>query len=207
MTAKIKKGYFTLSDPRLSEFAQSIISSLTGNQHYPDAGNELEEVRKALHSFDNSLKVPSGERTGSDAFQKEENRNDLENKLDFLYNYIVYKGGKNLVMLSSSGFPLVKEQTKPKGNAQPKNFKVTGGDQAGTMLMQCRNVQGSETYFYEYKQMPDADMSDWQALANTNNSLLITNLSSGAKYSFRMAAVGPETGRGEWSEIITRFIP
>ena len=207
MKTIIVRGFKNMIDSGLCQMAHNITNSVTDNPHYPDAGDVLQKVKTAAEAFDNSLKTPLHHRNANDTLQKNENRIALENNLSLLFNYIIYKAGNDLTILTSSGFPLAKERTQPKGNAQPTNFKVTGGNEAGTMLMQCKKVVGSEAYFYQYKQMPDADMSEWHTVQNKSNSLLITKLTSGAKYSFRMASVGPETGRGQWSEMITRFVP
>ena len=92
--------------------------------------------------------------------------------------------------------------TPPGAMPQVQNVHAKGGDNAGTCNLNWKPVKNSKNFVVEFSADPITATSWTQAGLPTKSTFTVTGLTSGAKYWFRVAAVGTQ-GPGPWSDPAT----
>jgi hypothetical protein len=130
--------------------------------------------------------------------------------LDTLLNYVngLYKGDK--VKLLASGFDVVDEAVPQDIPSVPVVSRMEAGNQPHSVRFIIKRTPATPgkkrrgvTYIIEMTTTPDDEKTFKPVLIIDNQfKLLVTNLTRGTEYSFRLAAKNAR-GQSDWTEIFT----
>lgn len=81
------------------------------------------------------------------------------------------------------------------------NLAASSGDFDGTVDLMWEKVRGARQYLIQMTATPN-DAASWKlAAASVKTSFMVEGLTQGARYYFRVAAVG-SAGTGPWSDLV-----
>ena len=203
-TLKLKKGTSRLTDLEFVGFVQGVMNNMSGNTHFPTPSPTeavVEDKRTAM--WDIMVTILDGNGTRQDVRDKNALRNELEACMTQWLAYVNSKS-TDITILQTSGFPLSKEPA-PIGNLpKPTNFSVRS-NAAGSATLRCKAVYGADSYLYQYTLSPSPEVNNWVNVSATACRTILTGLTQGACYKFRMCGVGAK-GCGQWSDAINCYI-
>jgi hypothetical protein len=199
-TPKIATNFYRYRDSELSNKLQYIVTSMTGNAAFPSPEPAFAVFKMAADNFAQALTDASDRSTQSVA-----NKNLLRKNAIVIFSrlarYIEISALGNELELLSSGFTLAKN-TAPVGTLpKPTNFSVQSLEQTSAKI-RLTSIYGAIGYQYEYK-LVDAEV--WNIYVGTKSSTIITDLTSGMAYNFRVAAIGTSPTR-LYSDILTSYV-
>lgn len=112
----------------------------------------------------------------------------------------------DLAALQSTGFPLRSPGTPIGSLPAPGDMRATATDNEGVVDLRCDVVRGASSYEWECRPH-DTPGAPWAAIkSSTAAKLLVTGLTPGTLYGFRVRAVG-SAGSGTWSDEATERAP
>ena len=196
-TKSIKKGTSKLNDKQFAFLVGHVVNSMRGNVNFPTPVIPLTVVSDKLIRYNRLLELVQGHQaTGNQKLEKEELRPSIQKDVDRLFAYVV-GSTSNIEIRVSSGFPLAKEAT-PVGNLPaPVDFSARSTD-SGEVTLKSKKLHGADSYIYQYTVSPNPEVDNWVSIPHTSCRLVISNLTSGVKYKFRMCGVGSK-GSGQWA--------
>lgn len=130
----------------------------------------------------------------------------LDSVLSQLASYVESIGGNDETILTSAGMDVRSTQT-PAGNLDaPAALAASAGDRDGEIDLVLDKVNRARSYVIEKSPDPPTATSWSHASVATKSQATIEGLTSGTKYWFRVAAVGPN-GQSGWSDPATKIAP
>ena len=122
-----------------------------------------------------------------------------------LANYVQNASGGDPAKIQSAGFP-VRDTPSPIGPLPaPSELEAQPSQSEGHVNLWWRGVRGASSYVVERAQ--DGPLLNWvQALTTTKSRALVNSMASGARYWFRVAAVGA-AGQSAWTDAISKIVP
>jgi len=122
-----------------------------------------------------------------------------------LANYVQNASGGDPAKIQSAGFP-VRNTPAPIGPLPaPGELEAQPSQTEGYVNIRWKCVKGASSYVVERAQ--DASQLNWtQALTTTKSRGVVNTMISGARYWFRVAAVGA-AGQGAWTDSISKIVP
>ena len=130
---------------------------------------------------------------------KNASRLSLEDLMRTRDGYVTKLGRTNPSAPGLSNLP-VRSTPGPVGLvAAPESLNATLGDLEHTVDLGWDKVRGARSYVVQWCADPMSDANWQQAGISTKSSYLVTGLTAGTKYWFRVAAVGA-AGQGPWSD-------
>ena len=179
-----------------------VIKGVTNNSNFPAPSPALDQVEAARVAYSDALAAcNSGDHQL--VADKNEKRKVLENLLHDLGMYVNQVGKGDEKVLLSSGFDMAK-QAEPVGPLDaPENLQVHPGKSKGTVEVSCNRVAHASSYSIEYRNLTTPNGTA-TAFA-TKPKVLITGLTSGNQYAFRVVAVGADPQRN-WSDEVNSFV-
>lgn len=183
----------------LIETMRYVILCMTDNPNFPTPDPALDDFEDLVDDLETKHTLSlSGDRQAHENMVAAHTL-VLENAtLLALYVKKIAKG--NLVILTSSGFPL----TKIPGTPQRKGFRVKQGENSGEVLIVCSAYPKAKAYVWEIYvgANPPIDESLWKFVkATTQTKTGIGNLTKASTVWFRYCAVTKE-GMMKWSQAI-----
>ena len=136
---------------------------------------------------------------------KNQKRKTLEDLLQDLAVYVNQTANGNEAMLISSGFDLAKKSEPIGPLPAPENLKITPGKSKGSLQLSCASVSGAKSYGFEYRLINSESENGWVRVDSTKRKVLLTDLSRGKQYAFRVLAIGTNPQRN-WSDEINSFV-
>ena len=183
----------------LIEICRFIIVSMTNNPNFTTPDPALDDFEDLVDDLENKHTLAL-----SGARQAQENmvaaHTLVLDAATLLALYVKKKAKGNLVILTSSGFPL----TKIPGAPQRKGFRVKQGENSGEVWIVCSAYPKAKAYVWEIYvgANPPIDESLWKFVkATTQTKTGIGNLSKANTVWFRYCAVTKE-GMMQWSHAI-----
>ena len=212
---KVALNLNRLSVPEKVEKSRSIVVEMTGNGNFPNA--DIKPPLAEISTSTDELEVAHlAAKTGGEeqtAIQHEK-ETILDNKLTQLGHYVEDvanndpANAKSIVL--SAGMD-VKDEGEPVGDLPaPENMQADFGDEEGKIELDSDSVKGASAYIWNVSPDPIAPgswemMGDFESVS-TASRFTWEDLTPGAKYHFRGAAVGA-AGRGAWSDPVTKRAP
>lgn len=187
------------SDSDLETLAESIMQGMTGNASFASPTPTLEDVQALLNSYSTAL-VNAATRDRNKVAQKNSDRTALEASLTSLGSYVNAVCNGNVVMLTSSGFP-VSKLPQPRHIPTPENVIIEQGQEAGTLISKVPAVKGATGYVHQITPHPLTPDSEWEQFATSRTKYIFENLEQGKKYWFRVAAIGSNDQVATSSEV------
>lgn len=207
--AKIKLNLRKLSVPEKIARGREIITALTGNANFPAPKPTLAAMTTITDDLETAQQdQQAAKRT---AVLKTIARDEKEDLLDSTFvqlaAYVESVAGDNERLIKSAGMdtraPAVASDAPPDA---PQSLNITGGDADGEIDLSWEPVDGAKTYQIEQSPDPVTATSWSHASATTKSKATIDGLTSGTRYSFRIAAVGTN-GQGAWSNPVSKIAP
>ena len=192
------------SDAELSTKSNEIISSVTGNQYFQDAGDLITSLVKAKQEYDENL---VGARSGDSQkiAVKNEKRKILVAQLIELARYIEMVAKANRPILLSSGFDITKERASAVTLDEVQNLKLSDGNESGELYCTITSVNGAKSYLYQYTADPITAESIWTSETATVSSHLFKGLPSNKRIWCKVVAIGSNNQRTV-SEQVSRVV-
>ena len=200
---KIILNYTSLSDADFEGKGTFILTSMTGNPHFPDPVPTLVEVQAAVTNYSDALNAAAGLGRNNVAL-KNKCRNELQGLLTQLGMYVMLVANGDVAILTSSGFTLAKVP-EPAYITNPGNVTLSNGVTAGQLVSSVAAVLGARLYFHEICDAPPTDNTVWDRKQTSRARFVFTGLIPGKQYWVRVAV----TGSGEqiaYSTVATQFV-
>lgn len=203
MTSKALVNFYRLTDGDFESKTHTIISSLTGNASYPAPDPSLAAVTAAADAFTEAL-VKAGSGNRSDIAEKNARREELNNLLRNLADYVNFCAKGDRSILLTSGYSITRDpQTTV--ITKPENPEVINGNNSGELLVKVKGVKGAKAYMFEYTTDETQATQSWYSTSTSTSKFVFNNLTPGQKYFCRVGAVGPY-GQLVYSDAIARIV-
>lgn len=201
MAKKLKAliNFRRYTDSDQETMAESILQSMDGNANFPSPTPALPDVQTLLNAYSTSL-VNAATRDRNKVAQKNSDRAALEASLTSLGNYVNAVCNGNLLMLTSSGFP-VSKLPQPRHIPNPETVIVEQGQAVGSLISRIPAVKGATGYVHQITPHPLTPESEWESFASSRTKYIFENLEQGKKYWFRVAAIGSNDQVATSSEV------
>jgi hypothetical protein len=206
--SKIKLNLHNLTITEKIARAQQIISAMTNNPHFASPQPALADVTAAINDLDaaylatQTARQEAKNRTGVQN-QKEE---ALDAALTQLAGYVESVSGGDEAKITSAGMDLRAAQTATGDLPAPEALDATPGRRDGEIELSWDRVDKARSYVVERSPDPPTAASWQHASISTKSQATVAALTSGTKYWFRVAAVGP-SGQSPWSHPVARVAP
>jgi hypothetical protein len=205
MIAKVATSFGRYSDGGLAEKAQHIINSMDGNAAYPTPVPAITDIQSLVDSYVTAL-ANLGNTGKQGTLIKDQFRESLEELLNTLALYVQTIGGSDILVLQSSGYDLQKGKGAPVGILpKPSNFRTEPGPTPGSVKGFLDAIDGANTYLFQYAETPVNGSTVWQNVYSSKSSHIITGLTSGKEYSFRVCGIGTNPTL-VFSDVITTYV-
>lgn len=213
MQAKLIVTFDRLSAPDFLAKSGSIITSMTGNSHYPEPfagqGLTLENLKAKYEAFQDAYHASLTHDTLKIA-QRDATRQTLTDLLKRLALYLELMSEGDTAMLATSGYELRHDSVRNNSSEllpAPSDFKVTHGQLTGTLNIQVSRLTGAGSYEIQITQGDLKIESNWQhALSSvTCTHILITDLKPGQIYWLRVRGID-SNGGGVWTDPISIMV-
>lgn len=202
------------SVPEKIQFGRHLVTKMTGNTNFPDAEIDppLSEITTATDEVEDAWDNRKNVEEGTAIVHEKETAFDKE--LTPLGHYVEDVANETpstaKSVIQSAGME-VKADAEPVGDLPaPENMQADFGDEEGKIELDSDSVKGASTYIWNVSPDPIAPgswemMGDFESVS-TASRFTWEDLTPGAKYHFRGAAVGA-AGRGAWSDPVTKRAP
>jgi len=202
MKYTVKMGISSLSSPALLQKGRTVGEMLLGNAGYPTLQAQLlalDTLCDNLESANNDVLFNSGKITQE---AKRLAEVALRNALKDYAGYVqgISAGDKALIL--SAGFDVVKKGTALPAPAAPADLIVRRTDVQGILKVKWSRTTGSKLSYLEMAEQGSAEWS--RVLSTTRTSHVMTNLTTGKEYSFRVQVV-TSSGTSPMSEVVTNM--
>lgn len=192
-----------LRDADLGNRGAAVVTSMTGNPHFPELAAELALVQAAHVSFAQAMADAAGGGKALTA-RKEESRLALEAALHDLGIRINLKAKGNAAVLETTGFPLVGGTARRSAAAKDLpvmvgGMKFTRYAHTGNIRARVERADAALAYKWQYTEAPVTEDSQWITVEVATSSWLFTGLTIGKFYAFRVAGLGKVPGL-VWSD-------
>lgn len=201
---RITNGFDKLSDAALEVRTNSILSSVAGNEFFPEPVPDLETIQTTITNFSNALAKAKNGSLYEKAF-KNQKREELIEVMHSLGTYVLFTADGDTLVAKSSGFSIAKEPAPAPEVAAATNQKLEDGPNMGDLRYSFDKVPGARSYVYQYTPDPLTGNSTWQSQVGTVRKVNFSNLESGKKYWCRVMAIGIN-GQGVYSEPVSRIV-
>ena len=195
----VSNKYKSLTQDGRLQFAQNVITAMTGNQLFPVPNPTLASIQQIRTSI-----IAKGNEIGAaqDALQmKFTEKKALFDQLDVALQqeaaYVQNVSGGDPVKIQSTGFDV----REPAGSIgpllPPQNVRTAFSNSEGEVLADWDAVLGAGSYVVDCATNPNGPWA--QVTVTTRSGHTLTGLISGTKYWIRVRAVGA-SGFGPWSD-------
>jgi len=204
--AKVLKDFSNskYSDKALEVKVDWIISKMTGNVNFPEPTPALAELGAANELFKAAVqKTEDG--THEDTVIKNQRREDLVDLLQEEADYVQITSKGDEAIILSSGFDTAKSPSPVGPLPKPTGFTIEMGPNKGSVFMMCDSIKNKRMYLFEYRLVTATGDGEWHKKLFGRRRFLITDLTSGAQYEFRMAGVGSDDSLN-YSDVIISYV-
>jgi len=192
------------SDADLSVKANQILDKMTNNKAFPEPEPTLDSIRATNASYYQALdQVKDGSR--EDTAIKNDLRKELEDQLRQLGDYVQRLSDGDQAVILSSGFDVHKKHEQIGPLLKPANLVVKPGSNKGSMELTCNVVAHASFYVFEHRELPSENGNGWLQTTSTKRKVLLSGLTSGKQYAFRVAGAGSDPARN-WSDEISSYV-
>jgi hypothetical protein len=207
--SKVKLNISRLSIRHKIAKCRQIVTAMTGNPNFPNPNPPLPTVTAALNGLDSSTNAAQAAR--QEAIVKTAQQNNQDDVVDQLMSqlaaHVESVAGGNETIILSAGMDTKAAPTQPSDIPDvPANLSATAGDRDGEIDLSWEAVSGAKSYVIEQSVDPVTDTSWGHVSVSTRSSQTISDLKSGTRYWFRVAAVNG-IGNSGWSDPATKIAP
>jgi hypothetical protein len=195
VTEKIAKG-------------RQIVTAMTNNASFPSPNPPLTEVTAALDELTQAFALVQAAKSEitTRVVTQDNAGAKVDQALTKLASYVESVAGKDGTLITSAGMETKSAPSSPTLPSVPQALSASAGEHEGELNLVWKAVQNARSYTIETSQDPATPASWTHVGIATSASKLITNLTSGKRYWFRVAAVSAG-GQSGWSEHATKVVP
>ena len=175
----------------LITFAQGIVTAMTGNANFPTPMPALTVITGAITDLQTRIATVTElqNQLRQAHTDKDNSRDDLEQQLTYLANYVEIAAAGDTSKIESAGMP-VRSPTTPVGlPGEPQNLNATASTYPGAIDLFWDTVPGAVTYEIQCKIHGDATPFT-NAKTSTASRTTVDGLTPGTQYAFQVRAVG-----------------
>jgi hypothetical protein len=183
------------TDARLIASGGRILTSLTGNPHYPAPKPALATVQAALDAF--AAAVAGLDRSSASIAVRDKARLPLKQLLRELSLYVQQASQGDREILLGSGYPLQKGRQPAVKPDTPHNLRLRQGN-SGQIVARCNAEPSALSYQWRYA-TGQAPAVYSQQEPSTKATTTLVGLVPGTLYSVQVRAVGTR-GVSDWSD-------
>jgi hypothetical protein len=208
---KCQLSYAGVNDPEIMVSTKTFLGTLTANREL------FEQLKQDLVSIEKLQAALERLETSYDGVQKglpefvathKETRKDFNQVLSGLTGFVKLATGNDPGLLMKLGYQV--QKTKPSTSSvlsACSNFTLHHGAEHGTLVGKCSAVKGAKSFLVEYCEGDPTIEANWKhaTVAASCSKIVITGLTPGKVYSFRVRAVSG-AGTGPWSSIVTLMV-
>jgi hypothetical protein len=206
--SKIKLNLQRLTIPEKTVRAQQIVAALTGNANFTSPQPPLAQTTAAIEELNAAYLAAQTAR------QEAKNRTSLQNQkeealdsvLGQLASYVESISGGDEAKITSAGMDVRSAQTATGDLPAPEGLSASAGDRDGEIDLSWDKVDRARSYVVERSPDPPTSTSWQHSAVATKSQATVGGLTSGTKYWFRIAAVGPN-GQSPWSNPAPKIAP
>ena len=206
---KILLKHLTLSQTNLTLHTELIHQKMNNNPTYVDLQPLVTALRPLIDAYSSALlNAADGGKDRTKAKNKAKDElNKLMTKLakTMEINANDQAEGEGDDFATNAGFQIQEATTKKKATVieVPSNFNVVNDTKKGVITLTWERVEGAVTYAFEELE----DNGSWKNGRYCNQtSMTLSGFTLGAKKTFRIKAIGPDTKTSEWSEPVEVWI-
>jgi hypothetical protein len=187
---------------------RQIVTAMRSNGSFPNPNPPLTEVTTALDELSQAYAlVQSAKSEVSTRVVVQDNAvAKVDQVLTKLAGYVESVAGKDDTLITSAGMVTKASRSAPTLPVVPQALTANAGEHEGEISLGWKAVPNARSYTIEASVDPAAANSWTHIGIATSASKLVTNLTSGKRYWFRVAAVSAG-GQSGWSEHATKVVP
>lgn len=206
--AKVKLDFKRLPVSEKIVRARQIRRNLTDNPDFPNPNPPLAQVDAAIDLLEAKVVAAQAVRQSAQAATAEQNdaEDAIDRIMDQLGGHIESASGGDEAKIISAGVSVRSSTSSPRELTRPAALAATEGDHDGEIELHWDRVPPARGYVVERSPDPPTDTSWVHEKVVTTSSTTISGLIRGAKYWFRVAAVGA-SGQSGWSDPATKIAP
>ncbi len=206
--SRIKLNLKRLSTTDKLAKGRHIVTAMTNNASFPNPNPPLTEVTTALDDLTQTFALVQAAK--SELATRVVNQNNAATKVDQaltqLVSYVENVAGRDNSLITSAGMETKAAPSAPAIPAIPQALGASAGEHEGEIDLFWKPVPNARSYTIEASQDPATPTSWVHVGIATSASRVISNLTSGKRYWFRVAAVSAG-GQSGWSEHATKVVP
>lgn len=208
MSAKLIVTFESCSLPVFLTKSERIVTSLTGNSHYPLPWPTAVPAPTALaNAFANLQRLASAAASGDTAKIAARNlaRDEVTVMLKKIALYLELVADGDRAILETTGYELAKahggHSPGPGVLPAPENLRVERGPLSGVLLVQVHTLKGAGSYEVQIASADPKVETNWRlvTLSKTATHIELTGLTPGTVYYVRVRGIGSH-GPGAWAE-------
>lgn len=202
----IKKGTSGLLNDDFKNRCQRVVNGLTGNANYPNPTPALPGVQIKIDKFNTLVLISQSLSTSpANTLAKNNLQKDLNKDMSALFWFVKSKGFTDIVIQTSTGFPLAKLPDPVHGIGMCEGFKVTMGPASGECALKVNKLKGAQSYLFQYNETLNPEINNWVNAPSGDTTMKLSGLTPGMRYTFRVCAIrGNEMG--PWCEYIVKYM-
>lgn len=206
--ARIRLNLKSLSVTDKVAKGRQIVTAMTNHASFPSPNPPLTEVTTLLDELAQASALVQAAK--SEVTTRVVTQDNAEAKVDQaltkLAAYVESIAGKDDTLITSAGMEARGARSAPTLPSVPQALSATPGEHDGEISLAWKGVPNARSYTIEASVEPSTATSWTHIGIATSASKLITNLTSGKRYWFRVAAVSAG-GQSGWSEHATKVVP
>ena len=187
---------------------RQIVNAMNNNTLFPTPHPALPDVTAALNDLENAFAQVQSAR--ADVTTRVAAQDNAEAKVDQLLTqlagYVESVAGRDETIITSAGMETKSARSSPTLPTTPQGASAAAGEHDGEIILSWSPVPNARSYIVESSLDP-ASAASWTHIGiATSASKVVSNLKSGTRYWFRVAAIGAG-GQSGWSEHATKVVP
>jgi hypothetical protein len=206
--ARIRLNLRGLSVPAKIAKGRHIVTAMTENKSFVTPTPALSDVAAALDTLETAAAQVQSVR--SEITTRTVTQDNAESNLDQLLTqlaaYVESIAGKDDTLITSAGMETKALPSAPAVPSVPQALSAAAGDDDGEIMLWWKPVPNTKSYVIESSTDPATTTSWEHAGIATSATKTLTNLKSGTRFWFRVAAIAAG-GQSGWSEHATKVAP
>jgi hypothetical protein len=187
---------------------RQILAAMANNASFPNPSPPLAEVTANVDDLEKAfaaVQAAKSEVTTRVGIQ-DNAETRVEQALTQLAGYVESVAGKDDVLITSAGMEIKTSRSTATVLSPPEGLSANAGDHEGQIELFWKGIPNARSYAIEASTDPATPNSWVHVGIATSASKTISNLTTGKRYWFRVAAVGAG-GQSGWSEHATKVVP
>jgi hypothetical protein len=206
--ARIKLNLKNLSVTDKIAKGRQIVTAMTNNTSFPSPNPPLTELTSLVDELTQAFSLVQSAKSevATRVVNQDKTAARLDQALTQLAGYVESVAGRNDALITSAGMETKASRSTPTLPGVPQAPSANAGEHDGEINLFWKAVPNARSYMIEASLDP-ANATGWMHLGIAPSaSKVISNLMSGKRYWFRVAAVSAG-GQSGWSEHATKVVP